>query len=90
MPAFFGYAGTKSSQDSGPVDLHLEKKVKTEVPLDIPPKDEDKRIGLADNLRDHTVYQRICNGDLSEWGESNFDDQGITFGLKGEVLDEMK
>jgi len=27
---------------------------------------------------------------MSEWGASNFNDQGITFGPRGEVFDEMK
>ena len=61
-----------------------------QVSLGIPSKDEDKCIGLADNLWDCIVYQWICNRDLSKWGESNFDDQRITFGLKGEVLDKIK
>jgi len=61
-----------------------------EIPTDILSITEADHIGLADNLRDCTVYQKIWNRDMLEWSASNFDDQGITFGLKGKVLDEMK
>ena len=53
-------------------------------------KEKKFRIGLVDNMTDRVVYQEIRNADLSEYGQSNFDDQGITFGPNHEVCDEMK
>jgi len=90
MPAFFGYAGVTLQQGDAPDAEYLKKEVEMEIPTDILPTNEAEHIGLADNLQDCTVYQKIRNRDISDWGASNFNDQGITFGPKGEVFDKMK
>jgi len=90
MPAFFGYAGVNLQQGNVHIAEHPKKGAETEIPIDILIKTEAECIGLTDNLRDCTVYQKIWNGDISEWEALNFDDQGIIFGLKSEVFDKMK
>ena len=73
-----------SDQESVPA------KNETETSVNVPPKGKKFCVGLVDNMTDRVVYQEIRNADLSEYGQSNFDDQGITFGPNREVRDEMK
>ena len=92
VPAFFGQAGSLTTKATSPSARRriVLPKVETEASVGVPPTGKRFHIDLADNLRDRTVYQQICNADLFEWGHSNYEDQGITFGPNREVNDEMK
>jgi len=92
MPAFFGHAGSSTTKASLPSarERPVSPKAETEASTGVPPIGKHFRVELADNLRDRTVYQQIQNADLFEWGYSNYNDQGITFGHNCKVHDEMR
>jgi hypothetical protein len=93
-PAFFGQAGpysertTTTSMSRNPVSVKNETEAsRAELSKDT---GRQSRVTLAKELKDRIAIQQIRNGELNEWGHTNFDDQGITFGPNREVYDEMK
>ncbi len=47
-------------------------------------------IGIANDLKDRIVLQRIHNDDMAKWGKSNYSDQGIRWESDGNITDLMR
>ncbi len=47
-------------------------------------------IGIANDLKDRIVLQRIHNDDMAKWGKSNYSDQGIRWESDGSIMDLMR